>query len=142
MTIHTEYSRSLRLTFWESEITETKELKRKVRDIIEPGRDLGHVDGKKTVVATKRSGPVSEQENLHGNQTIHQTGELKKAIDLGQEMQEHPAIPNPLTKEQGFHGTPTLAEVDINDDSLDPKNKTPGGKIKRNPEANICEDCN
>ena len=25
---------------------ETKELKRRVRDIIEPGRDLGHVDGK------------------------------------------------------------------------------------------------
>jgi len=26
---------------------ETKELKRRVRDIIEPGRDLGHIDGKK-----------------------------------------------------------------------------------------------
>jgi hypothetical protein len=26
---------------------ETKELKRKVRDIIDPKRDLGHVDGKK-----------------------------------------------------------------------------------------------
>lgn len=28
---------------------ETKELKKRVRDIIDPGRDLGHVDGKKSV---------------------------------------------------------------------------------------------
>jgi len=28
---------------------ETKELKRRVRDIIDPSRDLGHVDGKKTI---------------------------------------------------------------------------------------------
>lgn len=142
MAIYTKYSRSFRLTFWESEITETKELKRRVRDIIEPGRDLGHVDGKKTVVATKRSGPASEQENLHGNQTTHQIVELEKALDLGQETQERPTIPNPLTKEQGSHETPTPAEVDINDDSLDPKNKTRGGKIKQNPDANTCEDCN
>ena len=31
------------LTSW----VETKELKRRVRDIIDPGRDLGHVDGNK-----------------------------------------------------------------------------------------------
>ncbi|KAI9675124.1 MAG: hypothetical protein M1817_001532 [Caeruleum heppii] len=33
---------------------ETKELKRRVRDVIQPGRDLGHVDGKKgaTTAAT------------------------------------------------------------------------------------------
>jgi len=31
----------------ESGFPETKELKRRVRDIIEPGRDLGHVDGNK-----------------------------------------------------------------------------------------------
>jgi len=28
--------------------TETKELKRRVRDVIDPKRDLGHVDGKKS----------------------------------------------------------------------------------------------
>lgn len=141
MATYTKYSRSLRLTFWESEITETKELKRRVRDIIEPGRDLGHVDGKKTVMNT-RSGLVSEQENLDGNQTTHLTGEFDKAMDLGQEMPERPTICNPLTKEQGFHETPTPAKVDINDDSLDPTNKTRGGKIMLNPDANICEDCN
>ena len=28
------------------DFAETKELKKRVRDIVEPGRDLGHVDGK------------------------------------------------------------------------------------------------
>ncbi|KAF3922024.1 hypothetical protein ABW20_dc0106176 [Dactylellina cionopaga] len=32
---------------------ETKELKKKVRDIIDPQRDLGHVDGKKSVAKHK-----------------------------------------------------------------------------------------
>lgn len=30
-------------------LVETKELKRRVRDIIDPARDLGHVDGKKSI---------------------------------------------------------------------------------------------
>lgn len=99
------------------------------------------MDGKKTVIATKRSEPASEQENLQGNQTANQTGQLEKAMDLGQEMLERPAIPNPLIKEQGFRGNPTPAEVNINDDGLDPNKKTRGGKIMPNPDANICEDC-
>jgi hypothetical protein len=33
--------------------TETKELKRRVRDIIDPGKDLGHVDGKKIAGAAE-----------------------------------------------------------------------------------------
>lgn len=43
---------------------ETKELKRRVRDVVEPGRDLGHVDrgkdkkedGKKMVEEVKKDG--------------------------------------------------------------------------------------
>ena len=57
-------------------------------------------------------------------------------------MPKHPAIPNLLTKEQGFHETPTPVEVEINNVSLDPNNKTRGGKIMPNPDSNICEDCN
>ncbi|KAK6351504.1 hypothetical protein TWF718_004662 [Orbilia javanica] len=36
---------------------ETKELKKKVRDIIDPNRDLGHVDGKKKSVSQAQSDP-------------------------------------------------------------------------------------
>jgi len=39
---------------------ETKELKRRVRDCIQPGRDLGHVDGKKT------AGTLGKQEEKPG----------------------------------------------------------------------------
>jgi len=42
---------------------ETKELKRRVRDVIEPGRDLGHVDGKKM----KNDGPAHEVKMELGN---------------------------------------------------------------------------
>lgn len=41
---------------------ETKELKRRVRDVIEPGRDLGHVDGHKAVTDKK----VGEKEDAEG----------------------------------------------------------------------------
>jgi len=34
---------------------ETKELKKRVRDIIEPNRDLGHVDGKKSTITTSQT---------------------------------------------------------------------------------------
>ncbi|KFY07828.1 hypothetical protein V492_06788 [Pseudogymnoascus sp. VKM F-4246] len=39
---------------------ETKEIKRRVRDIIDPNRDLGHVDGKKKAIATSAETPTPE----------------------------------------------------------------------------------
>lgn len=46
---------------------ETKELKRRLRDVIDPGRDLGHVDGKKTATSSEKveiakAGRLPEQE--------------------------------------------------------------------------------
>lgn len=38
---------------------ETKELKRRVRDVIEPGRDLGHVDRNHAVQASEATAPGS-----------------------------------------------------------------------------------
>ncbi|MBE3044644.1 hypothetical protein IMZ48_19205 [Candidatus Bathyarchaeota archaeon] len=44
-------------TLWDRRVDggfpEVKELKRRVRDVVEPGRDLGHVDGKKAVHEVK-----------------------------------------------------------------------------------------
>ena len=42
-------------------VLEVKELKRRVRDVVEPGRDLGHVDKKKTATNTSDSGNSYEQ---------------------------------------------------------------------------------
>lgn len=39
-------------------MTEVKELKRRVRDIIEPGRNLGHVDGKQAKEVVESSTDV------------------------------------------------------------------------------------
>ena len=44
-----------------NDIAETKELKKRVRDIIEPGRDLGHVDGKKSAAPSAKA--ISGEEN-------------------------------------------------------------------------------
>ncbi|KAL2693827.1 hypothetical protein Neosp_000393 [[Neocosmospora] mangrovei] len=45
---------------------ETKELKRRVRDVVEPGRDLGHVDGKhaKKTEENKAAQPQQVEEKV------------------------------------------------------------------------------
>lgn len=45
----------------------TKELKKRVRDVIDPGRDLGHVDGKKQ---TKEETPVLTPDEMPARQSI------------------------------------------------------------------------
>ncbi|KAJ4310383.1 hypothetical protein N0V84_011001 [Fusarium piperis] len=50
---------------------ETKELKRRVRDVVEPGRDLGHVDGKhsKKTEENKAAQPQQgEGKGVHGEE--------------------------------------------------------------------------
>ncbi|KAF3901601.1 hypothetical protein ABW21_db0204314 [Orbilia brochopaga] len=49
---------------------ETKELKKKVRDIIDPQRDLGHVDGKKSV---KDANPATDStmQTADGRSPLH-----------------------------------------------------------------------
>ncbi|KAK6361250.1 hypothetical protein TWF730_004992 [Orbilia blumenaviensis] len=50
---------------------ETKELKKKVRDIIDPNRDLGHVDGKKSVSQSQpeqlANAPEESQDAIPGS---------------------------------------------------------------------------
>jgi len=46
---------------------ETKELKKRVRDIIDPGRDLGHVDGRKKT-PTLAAGETSTENQLSGTE--------------------------------------------------------------------------
>jgi predicted Rdx family selenoprotein len=41
----------LLIAYYTCALIETKELKRRVRDVIQPERDLGHVDGKKATKA-------------------------------------------------------------------------------------------
>ncbi|KAG4416834.1 hypothetical protein IFR04_010030 [Cadophora malorum] len=64
---------------------ETKELKRRVRDVIDPKRDLGHVDGKKSTPSnqessTQQSSEPSSQEPTPQNTTGTNTP-LPRAIN-------------------------------------------------------------
>ncbi|KAI5793242.1 seleno protein domain protein [Geopyxis carbonaria] len=52
---------------------ETKELKRRVRDVIEPGRDLGHVDGHKAKKPEEAVTPKKAEVAVGG--TCGKTGE-------------------------------------------------------------------
>ncbi|KAN0114757.1 Rdx family domain containing protein [Hyaloscypha variabilis] len=62
----------------ESGFPETKELKRRVRDIIDPNRNLGHVDGKKSTSANpepsnpnvEKSNSSTKPQNFMGNPPI------------------------------------------------------------------------
>lgn len=52
---------------------ETKELKRRVRDVIEPGRDLGHVDRD-----YRKSGEKTEGDAVQGTKTSEARGGEKE----------------------------------------------------------------
>jgi len=106
---------------------ETKELKRRVRDIIEPGRDLGHVDGKKkSVLSVSESEPKEESK---------ETETARDDDDQSASSFRPPAISRVQgeRKESGRNFTP----MDV--DSMEMKDDDDG--VKRNPDGSLCEDC-
>jgi len=112
---------------------ETKELKRRVRDIIEPGRDLGHVDGKKHSV-----NPTTPTEN-----PIKDGDAAEDGVKVGDE-KEPAQIPHAISRlqEQEPESERKFTPMDV--DSVDIKDERGGVEsgIKRNPDGSICEDCN
>lgn len=65
----------------DSGFPETKELKRRVRDVIEPGRDLGHVDrdyGKPAAAAAAAAQEVeTKTEGKDGNVSVKECEDCK-----------------------------------------------------------------
>ncbi|KAL7273560.1 hypothetical protein RUND412_003564 [Rhizina undulata] len=61
---------------------ETKELKKRVRDIIDPARDLGHVDGKKNAIPAPAPAPAetSAQEKVPERKATV-GGDCKSGVD-------------------------------------------------------------
>lgn len=64
---------------------ETKELKRRVRDVIEPGRDLGHVDRDHAKPAAAAAATVAGKEQ---SETGNKTEEEGKKDDAGKECED------------------------------------------------------
>lgn len=129
---------------------ETKELKKRVRDIIDPSRDLGHVDGKKksTVAETTSSStseaapsgvqtPMIEQYADGVNQAQSQEIEtsLPKAI--------RPSALSRLTgeTEAGRKFTPMDVDTAVVAGEQNMQYVDADG-VKRNADGSICEDCN
>ncbi|KAI5813065.1 Rdx family-domain-containing protein [Pyronema omphalodes] len=69
---------------------ETKVLKQKVRDVVDPGRGLGHVDGKKEAVKAGES-KVEEQGNgeMDGKkENVLLVGEKASACEVGEKCED------------------------------------------------------
>lgn len=103
-------------------IAETKELKKRVRDIIDPTRDLGHVDGKKKSVPSSTDKAVEAEQGggkSEPEETREREGEAK-----GEAMGEAKGEAKGEAMEEA------KGEVEVK------------GEIKRNPDGSICEECN
>ncbi|KAK8089354.1 hypothetical protein PG997_004315, partial [Apiospora hydei] len=76
---------------------ETKELKRRVRDVIEPNRDLGHVDrdharkAKRAAAAADASAPAAPQESMLTSSSSSSTPTVVR--DTPRQGQSHPRMP-------------------------------------------------
>ena len=74
------------VTLWDRKVDggfpETKELKRRVRDVIEPGRDLGHVD------RDYHAGKGGEKEQKEKKEQQQQQQEDKSQEDKSQECED------------------------------------------------------
>ncbi|CZR66191.1 uncharacterized protein PAC_16092 [Phialocephala subalpina] len=81
--------------------SETKELKRRVRDIIDPSRDLGHVDGKKSTTQPTTSSSTSTPPSTTPNPSSSTFTPIPKAINRLQAL--------PLAAERKF----TPMDVDV-----------------------------
>jgi len=111
---------------------ETKELKRRVRDIIEPGRDLGHVDRKKKTVVID---PVDE---------LGAVGKVAEGSKDVQERQEPPQRPRAFSRLQGQdpESERKFTPMDVDSVEVGDERAERDDGINRNPDGSVCEDCN
>lgn len=115
---------------------EVKELKKRVRDCIDPFRDLGHVDGKKSVPSTTTSNPEPAASDAASvveatSPTSHGHNEDEAQAHLKQNLEHQPG--------SGMHGTAT--PVRGGQEELVVGGKVDRDDRKRNVDGTVCEDC-
>lgn len=116
---------------------EVKELKRRVRDCIDPSRDLGHVDGKKaissatTIPAASTSEFASTPKPSPDTTTIATSPAAHGATE--DEILTHSIQSLEVQPGSGIHGTATPVRGGGED--------VGGDDRKRNPDGSVCEDC-
>lgn len=99
---------------------EVKELKRRVRDIIDPSRDLGHVDGKKKPVTSTSTTSPPAPTTTTASHINSQEGDLEHSK---RSIEEQP----------GGRRNSIVDEVPVSAGVCDGR--------KRNEDGSICEDC-
>lgn len=106
--------------------TEVKELKRRVRDVIDPNRGLGHVDGNKKPVTNNAPAPAPA--------TVTSPSHIKSE-EAAQEHSRRNLEEQPGGRRHSVPDSVAAAAA----------TSIPAGEVcdlrKRNPDGSICEDC-
>lgn len=115
--------------------TETKELKRRLRDIIEPGRDLGHVDDKKSVKSTtQEQGHQGSNENENPIKAQLQRKEINGEIDVSKSCAVGNIQVDSVESPRKYESTGA--------DQVEARNEGREIEVEQRPDKSICEDCN
>ncbi|KAH6681961.1 seleno protein W family protein [Halenospora varia] len=117
---------------------ETKELKRRVRDVIDPSRNLGHVDGHKTLpesnAATEPTADTT-QATAPSAAPQTQTAPIPRAINRLQAGNEGPTAERKFTPmDLDFSSRPSSRKASE-------ANIGGAGSFKHGGNGEVCEDC-
>ncbi|KAI8273324.1 hypothetical protein K4K60_011014 [Colletotrichum sp. SAR11_57] len=127
---------------------ETKELKRRLRDVIEPDRDLGHVDRKHSKAPAVGAEPSST--TMGKDQESSSSSSLPSAADVIPHLKKHPANANKTadtTDKSPFDDAAkaAIAAAGANKGQQAKTEVSPPGKLqlqkKQDDAKEACEDC-
>ncbi|KAJ0341511.1 hypothetical protein COL922a_002225 [Colletotrichum nupharicola] len=127
---------------------ETKELKRRLRDVIEPDRDLGHVDRKHSKAPAAGAEPSST--TMGKDQESSSSNSLPSAADVIPHLKKHPANANKTadtSEKSPFDDAAkaAIAAAGANKGQQAKAEVSPPGKLqlqkKQDDAKEACEDC-
>lgn len=118
---------------------ETKELKRRVRDIVDPDRDLGHVDGKKKSTSASGTEAARDASVQEPTQDLSdQGGESTDARDSKESEMRPLPVSRVSQRVKAEDGERKFTPMDLDVEEM----VRESGDVKRNADGSICEDCN
>ncbi|KAF4827751.1 hypothetical protein CGCTS75_v008008 [Colletotrichum tropicale] len=128
---------------------ETKELKRRLRDVIEPDRDLGHVDRKHSKAPAAAAAEPSSA-TMGKDQSSGSSSSLPSAADVIPHLKKHPANANKTadtSDKSPFDDAAkaAIAAAGANKGQQAKADASPPGKLqlqkKQDDAKEACEDC-
>ncbi|KAI8175464.1 hypothetical protein K4K52_007593 [Colletotrichum sp. SAR 10_76] len=129
---------------------ETKELKRRLRDVIEPDRDLGHVDRKHSKAPAAAAGAEPSSATMGKDQESGSSSSLPSAADVIPHLKKHPANANKTadtSDKSPFDDAAkaAIAAAGANKGQQAKAEVSPPGKLqlqkKQDDAKEACEDC-